>query len=37
MYFSFLPFVDIHKCYYPAWFVQFKYFMFYCYHCYFIV
>jgi len=27
------PFMGIHKCCYPAWLVQFKCFMFYCYCC----
>ena len=33
----FFPFMGIHKCCYPAWFVQFKCFTFYCYRCYFII
>jgi len=33
----FFLFMGIHKCCYPAWFVQFKCFMFYCYRCYCII
>jgi len=36
VYFSFFPFMGIHKCCYRDWFIQFKYFMFYYHRCYFI-
>ena len=29
--------MGIHKCCYPAWFVQFKWFTFYCYRCYCLI